>query len=221
MSEGTPPRGGSPSPAGGSPRTPRGARLRDRVSFFENVWSSSRPNLSADELDEPNSNIIHPRSLSRASDSSFEESFERLVEEGDYNGAKLVKFEKITVRKSVRELTSTSVMSVRTGELPTELSRTPSEEHALEDSAYQSHGIHSHGSKSSSTMSLARFPSEENISQKRLSSSQLANVTDDKPASEWYAEYHNQSFQNVSARMDYVRSRSQYDAHIAEIRGLL
>lgn len=228
-------RGGSASPAGGgSPRTPRGGRLRDRVSFFEQIWSGGRATSTEDLVDSPGGMMmdaerrsslspIAPRSLSRASDSSFEESFERLVEEGELNGAKVVKFEKMTFRKSVKEVTSTSSVTVR-GHGGDPLSRTPSEEHALEDSAYQSHhsqGVHgsSHGS---SVGSFARFPSEESLSQQtRPSGNGAAPSQDEKPPSEWYAEYRNQSFHNVAARMEYVRSRSEYDAHIAEIKGIL
>ncbi|XP_043492348.1 nesprin-1 [Polistes fuscatus] len=106
------------------------------------------------------------------------------------------------------------------------MSRTPSEEHALEDSAYQSHshGAQSHGSggsKSSSvTSSFTKFPSEENVFQRRGSNIvQQHFSTDDKPPSVWYAEYRNQSFQNVAAKMEHLRStRNQYDAHIAQIK---
>lgn len=235
MSRATPPRG-SPtpprvdSPGGGSPRTPRGGRLRDRVTFFEQVWSAGRTPSAEDLLDDADvrrssfRSPTHRRSSSRASDSSFEESFERLVEEGELNGTKVVKFEKITVRKSVREISSNSDTVLVQQRALTESSRTPSEEHALEDSAYQSHshGVHSHGSKSSSVTSFARFPSEESIplSQRRCSSPRAQQLApDDRPPSEWYAEYRNQSFQNVAARIEYVRSRSEYDAHIAEIKG--
>lgn len=260
MSRTTPPGGGSPtspradSPGdSGSPRTPRGGRLRDRVSFFERVWSTGR-SPSAEDLVDADADVDaggrrsfrsptqrRTRPSSRASDSSFEESFERLVEEGDLNGAKVVKFEKITVRKSVREFGATGngdadALLEQRRRAPgvvqlTEASRTPSEEHALEDSAYQSHshGAHSqHGSKSSSVTSFAQFPSEESLPQRRCSSQQqqqqqlgqLLGQPDDRPASEWYAEYRSQSFQNVAARMEYVRSRSEYDAHIAEIKGI-
>ena len=90
---------GAGSPAAGSPRARR--QLRDRVSFFEQLSSpvgQARPRSASSEdlLD------------SRASNSSYEESFERLLEEGEYDGAKLLKFERITVKKSVRELTVSS-----------------------------------------------------------------------------------------------------------------
>lgn len=207
MSRETAPRGKSPvdSPAGGSsPKAPRANNnnnnsLRERVNFFERIWSAKSQDDIVDNIES-----LHPRSGSRASNSSFEESYERVVEEGELNGAKIVKFEKITLKKSVKELTTSR------------LSRTPSEECGLEDSAYQSHGIH--GSKSSSIGSFNKFPSEESLSKKDLSST----TSEEKgsTSSEWYHEYRNQSFQNFSTkREDYLRSKSQFDAHIAEIRG--
>lgn len=139
-----------------------------------------------------------------------------------------MKFEKITVKKSFREFTTASLASGTTtngnnlspGQALTEAS-TPSEEHPLEDSAYQSHshGMPSHGSKSSSVTSFAKFPSEENLFQRRGTSPRPSSALEEKPPSEWYAEYRNQSFQNIGSRMEYVRSRSEYDAHIAEIKG--
>lgn len=239
MSRTTPPRSPTPprvdSPGGGgadgdSPRTPRGSRLRDRVSFFEQVWSSGHSPSAENLLEDSDTRRLsfrsptHRRPSSRASDSSFEESFERLVEEGELNGAKVVKFEKITVRKSIRAINSDSnddATLIQQRAL-TESSRTPSEERILEDSAYQSHshGMQSHGSKSSSVTSFTRFPSEESLSQRRCSSPRVQQLSpDERPPSEWYAEYRNQSFQNVSAKIEYVRSRSEYDAHIAEIKG--
>lgn len=230
----TPPRVDSPGGGGadgsGSPRTPRGTRLRDRVSFFEQVWSTGRSPSTEDLLEDsdarrPIRSPTHRRPSSRASDSSFEESFERLVEEGELNGAKVVKFEKITVRKSVHAISSDSTngdTAVVQQRVLTESSRTPSEEHIHEDSAYQSHshGVQSHGSKSSSVTSFTRFPSEESLLQRRSSSPRVQQLgADERPPSEWYAEYRNQSFQNVAARIEYVRSRSEYDAHIAEIKG--
>lgn len=237
MSRTTPPRGSQTSPrvdspgggdadGGGNPRTPRGSRLRDRVSFFEQVWSAGR-SPSTEDLEDSDArrslrSPTHQRPSSRASDSSFEESFERLVEEGELNGAKVVKFEKITVKKSVRAISSGSNgdIAVVQQRALMESSRTPSEEHILEDSAYQSHshGVQSHDSKSSSVTSFTRFPSEESLSQRRCSSPQQLGP-DERPPSEWYAEYRSQSFQNVAARIEYVRSRSEYDAHIAEIKG--
>ena len=103
MSRPTPPcegEAGNPSNTG-SPRTPRGGPLRDRVTFFEQLWSGGNRSASMEDLprDEVDSEIRRstsnlavanmPRTSSRTSDSSFEESYERLVEEGELNGAKV------------------------------------------------------------------------------------------------------------------------------------
>lgn len=134
------------------------------------------------------------------------------------------------MKKSFREITTASTLTSgigtngnnpTLGQVLTEAS-TPSEEHAFEDSAYQSHshGIQSQCSKSSSVTSFAKFPSEESLNfPRRGTSPRPSSALDEKPPSEWYAEYRNQSFQNIGSRMEYVRSRSEYDAHIAEIKG--
>lgn len=211
MSETPPPQRLSESPDGGGARTPRGSRLRDRVTFFEQVWSGNG-----------NDQVDQARPSSRQSNSSYEESYEKLVEEGIPNGSRIVKFEKITMHKSVREVVSSVSTSSATRNLTeaASVSRASSEERNL-DSAYQSHEVHS---KSSSVTSFTR--SDESICQQQQQ--QLRRVTqsptqlvkdDERSPAEWYADYRNQSFQNVAAKMDYVRSRSEYDAHIAEIRG--
>lgn len=227
MSE-TPPKSASPGgsrASPGSPSTPRGGRLRDRVNFFVELFEDKEGRRNAGQYRSPTNprpgSRPSSRPSSRASDSSFEESFERLVEEGELNGSKVVKFEKITVRKSVREVGAGGGASTRAS--LAESSRTPSEEHALEDSAYQSHshGAPNYGSKSSSVTSFTRFPSEENLSHRRGSSPHQHLGLDDRTPSEWYAEYRTQSFHNVATRIEYVRSKSEYDAHIAEIKGIV
>lgn len=147
---------------------------------------------------------------------TFEETYLRTVEEGDLSsGSKMVKFEKITVKKSIKEITVRTLGS-----------RTPSEEHILEDSAYHSHG--NGVSKSSSITSLTgRFPSEESL--RRTPSKETVGKDDWDSASssskhttsgsEWYNEYKTQSFLNSGTKLEFVRSKSQYDSHIAEIRG--
>ncbi|KAK1127618.1 hypothetical protein K0M31_004147 [Melipona bicolor] len=83
------------------------------------------------------------------------------------------------------------------------------------------HGAPNYGSKSSSVTSFTRFPSEESLSHRRGSGSPQQHLGfDDRTPSEWYAEYRTQSFQNVATRIEYVRSKSEYDAHIAEIKGI-
>lgn len=95
-----------------SPGAPRGGgarpkQLRDRVSFFEQLSSSRDKCSSSEDLVDDGGGGGTRRSSSRASSSSFEESFERLVEEGECAGpAKVLKFERITVKRSVREVTA-------------------------------------------------------------------------------------------------------------------
>jgi nesprin-1 len=261
-------RAGSPGPA----------RLKDRVTFYEQVWSGTnspsadtavdtgRTNedvsemerrLQEEQLRRRAESPVKRESVTlrstRASDvgstedvssnsESFEETFERSVEEGDLlgGGAKIVKFERITVHRSVREFTKARPTTPGSATTPSDatISRTPSEERVLqEDSAYHTvshsqpsaNGYHVSASKSSSATSLAgRFPSEESL--RRTPSReglQQAGVTESdggsRPAStssiDWYSEYRTQSFHNMAAKLEYVRSRSQYDSHIAEIKG--
>ena len=183
------------------------------------------------------------RSGSSSSNSeSFEETFERIVEEGELlgGGAKVVKFERITMHKSVREFTSVRPGTPGSGAASSEatMSRTPSDEHILqEDSAYHTvshsqpsaNGYHTSVSKSSSVTSLAgRFPSEESLrrtpsreglQQAGASESEGGSRPGSTSSIDWYSEYRTQSFHNMAAKLEYVRSRSQYDTHIAEIKG--
>lgn len=169
-------------------------RLTDKVSFYEKVWTGT--NIPAGE---------------------FEETATHTFEEGDLaSGLKTVKFERITVKKTVKEVAGKS--------------RTPSEEKFVEDSAYQteSFGNGLPYSKSSSITSLTgRFPSEESLS--RVSSSREQSKDDwdsnsnsskiTTSSSEWYNEYRTQSFQQKHISKEYFRSKSEYDNHIATIRG--
>lgn len=124
--------------------------------------------------------------------------------DGRISGAKMVQFERITIHKSVREFTTK----------PRSVSRTPSEEQITrEDSAYVSQK--SHASRSSSITSLTSGKSEDNLMELISPGDSAAQ----HQPHDWYSDYSTQTFQNVAARMEYVRSKSQYDSHIAEIRG--
>lgn len=165
---------------------------------------------------------------------NYEEVYEHVVEEGGMlGGAKVVKFERITLQKTVREVT-TPLSSI----LVREMSRTPSSEHPSRtpskeaspsddlDSAYQtaresretSRGL---TSKSSSVTSLSssrgRYTSQESLG--RAPSREQLSGTESPVAPEWYSDYRHQSFQHIAARLEHVRSRSEYDSHIAEIKG--
>lgn len=238
----------SPSSSSGSAK-----RLRDRVSFFEKVWTGTRSGsvensetINIEELerklDEERKRNIGTSQLEQISlrhtpqssprhlvehhqeffpDGSFEETVVKTVEEGDLTtGMKSVKFEKVVIKKSVQQVTTTK--TVRT------TSRTPSEseERLLEDSAYQTQNGMSQSKSSSFTSLSGRFPSEESLRRtpsKEILRDEWESASNSSKqttsSSEWYNEYRNQSFQTGSSRLEYVRSRSQYDNHIAVIRG--
>lgn len=220
-------------------RSPR--KLRERVSFFEKVWTgSSRPGNVVEEpvdVEELERKLAEERArhqelvqlervrlrpgtshqLTVLPGETVQESVSRTTEEGDLAaGVKTVKFEKVTVRKTIRQVTSTTKIA----------SRTPSEEQMLDDSAYQTHSngnltTHSNSSSASSPFvseeNLRRTPSKEDWTKDDCDSvSGSSKVT--TSSSEWYSEYRTQSFQNTS-KLEYVRSKSQYDNHIAIIRG--
>ncbi|VEN42511.1 unnamed protein product, partial [Callosobruchus maculatus] len=193
------------SPPGGPPRAPEdspGKRLRERVNFFERMWGRQQQPAPVPASDPNDDNP------------TYQETYTSTTHEGDLTtGAKTVKFEKVTVKKTVRHVTSssTSSTSVRQATTP---SRTPSTEGLLEDSAYATHA-----SKTSSTSSL-RFPSDERLDwdpKEWERDSDSSKVT--SSSSEWYNEYRTHSFHTSgSPRFELVRSKSQYDEHIQHIR---
>ncbi|XP_074030429.1 muscle-specific protein 300 kDa isoform X10 [Leptinotarsa decemlineata] len=247
----------SPKRAPDSPHSPASKKLRDRVSFFEKVWTGSGSGavgegvagVDVQDLErrleqERHRHVGHTQlehvTLRQTSsprhavhlagigpDGTFQETYTSTTEEGDLaSGTKSVKFEKVTVRKTIKHITtSSSTSSVR--HLST-ASRTPSEE-LVDDSAYltQSNGNVASNSKTSSASSLTgKFPSEESLKspedQKSPSrdewdaESNSSKVT--SSSSEWYSEYRTHSFHTGSSKLDYVRSKSQYDEHIQHIR---
>lgn len=200
-------------------------RLTDRVTFYEKVWTGTQTGslegdsvLDLDDIEKKLTKSAQERveTFLRPDDDSFEEITTRTVDEG---GTKTVKFEKVTVKKTVvKEISGKS--------------RTPSEEKLIEDSAYQSesYGNGLPYSKSSSITSLTgRFPSEESLSRVSSSRDQSKDEWDSNSnssgkmtassSSEWYNEYRTQSFQQKHVAKEYFRSKSEYDNHIAVIRG--
>ncbi|KAF5308513.1 hypothetical protein FQR65_LT06178 [Abscondita terminalis] len=236
----------SPSSSSGSAK-----RLRDRVRFFEKVWTGNKSgvletgdSLNVDELEKqleeerrrnvgtsqleqvtlrhtpqssPRHHVTEHHTQRFFPDGSIEETI-KTVEEGDSSSPefKSVKFEKVTVRKVVQQ----KVVTTTTSRTPSE-----SEERFLEDSAYQTQNGMSQSKSSSVTSLSGRFPSEESL--RRTPSKEV--LKDDwesgsnsskytSSSADWYHEYKNQSFHSGSSKLEYVRSRSQYDNHIAVIR---
>lgn len=123
------------------------------------------------------------------------ETAERVTEEGDLaSGNRIVTTEKITVRRNVQDILLGA--------------KSPSGE----DSAYQTLRVtKSIGGSSTSSNVTGRFPSEENLTRSG------SPARSESPDQDWYHDYRNASFQ--STRLDAFRSRSEYDNHIAQIRG--
>lgn len=105
---------------------------------------------------------------------TYEEHVERVLEGNEIKAhSRVLKFEKIVVKKSVREVNVTSSTStasspvLRTIEFSETMRHTPSDERIAEDSAYHSHRsriVSSTSSKSSSNTSLhGNFTSDENV----------------------------------------------------------
>lgn len=222
--------------------SPSTKKLRERVSFFEKVWTGSKSgNVESEEmvdveelerklaeervkhLEQNQLERVRLRPSTSQMDSpgvDIQETVTRTLEEGDLAaGVKSVKFEKITVKKTVRQVTSSTKIT----------SRTPSEEQILDDSAYQTHSngnLTTHSNSSSASSLTGNFVSEENLrrtpSKEDWTKDDCDSVSSSSKvttsSSEWYSEYRTQSFQNTS-KLEFVRSKSQYDNHIAIIRG--
>lgn len=139
-------------------REERDRRIRDSSPRIE-VKLKSTPQPSPRHLDSPNFNIKVNRfgSSDSSPPDSFEESVERHSEEGEVRGnARIFKFEKVTVKKTRREISVTSPSEIKTFFSSERISRTPSEERILQDdSAYHTqHLSNANTSKSSSIVSL-------------------------------------------------------------------
>lgn len=120
---------------------------------------------------------------------SFEETYEKVTEEGEAG----------SISKIVQLDRITLHKSIREYRMS---SRTPSEEQLTrEDSAYQSQRMPH--SRSSSIASLDHLDSRSSVGD----------------SSEWYADYKSHSLQGIASRLEHVRSKTQYDSHIAEMKG--
>lgn len=151
--------------------------------------------------------------------SLLQESYTSTTEEEDpVSGTKTVKFEKSTVRKTVRYIsTSTSTHSLKN---VASSSRTPSEE-KIDDSDYltQSNGNWASTSKTSSQSSLSgRFTSEESLGRPLSREECDHSSRSGNSGSEWAQEF-SKRFYTGTSKLEYVRSKSQYEEHIHHIRG--
>ncbi len=195
-------------------------RLRDKVTYYEKVWSSgsrqpddddpdgfgidvhafekrlreerdrrihdssprievklkSTPQPSPRHFDSPDFNVKVNRfgSSDSSQPDSFEESVERYNEAGEIRGdSRVFKFEKVTVKKTRREISVTSPSGAKTFFSTSErISRTPSQERILlDDSAYHTqHFSNANTSKSSSIVSLHGHDVVDEVYSRRTSS---------------------------------------------------
>lgn len=166
-------------------------RLRDRVNFFEKVWSGS-----AD-------------SESDTVDATIDVSeIEKRIEQGKKRAAS----PKIEVR--LRQ-TESPGRSYERADSPTQFPKLrhvePVEEYESVQQKYEEGELGSG----------ARFVKFERVSVKRTVTESRSEVVLERPESpqhEWYSEYKQHTLHNAPRR-EFVRSKSEYDSHIAEIRG--
>jgi len=229
-----PPKDTIVSPRPFAQRTPQGdlfvrdSPVRERVSFFEQhvdrhrvvTPGSSRENLyhpSPSSVDETRRRtvVVNEGGRPRTPGTVFRESYESIQEEGDGpDGCKIVRVDRVTLTKTVKEVRRSSVHS-STSSLASPLKETspPVDD---QDSAYRTRGM----SKSSSISSLVsswgtgRFTSQESLlgSPGEQSDRTPSRATDS-------SDFRHQPFQTIAARMKQIRSKAEYDSHIAEIKG--
>lgn len=164
--------------------SPSHSGLRDRVSFFERVWSGRSRNDSVDataDVDEIERKI---------------EQRKRHTESPKFD-VKL-KHTRDTQSPSRSFETPFPNLKLRHVEHEEAVKQRPVEEGDL------GAGV--------------RYVKFEHVTVKRTLAEGQADDRPDSPQSEWYSEYKHHTLHNAP-RKDYVRSKSEYDSHIAEIRG--
>ncbi|CAB3371859.1 Hypothetical predicted protein [Cloeon dipterum] len=210
--------------------TVRDSPVRERVSFFEQhvdkkrvvTPGTSRENLLLDSsLDETRrtrtvQEIGHPRTPGTV----FRESYESITEEGaSEDGVKVVRVDRVTLTKTVRETSKGSVHSSNSSIASPLKERSPGPDE--QDSAYRTRGM----SKSSSISSLVsswgtgRYTSQESLLGSPADAPSDRSRTTEESSSN--SDYRHQPFQTIAARMKQIRSKAEYDSHIAEIKGEL
>ncbi|CAH0554442.1 unnamed protein product [Brassicogethes aeneus] len=201
--------------AGSPPADSAGPSRIINVDEFEKKLSEERRKLSTFELEHvalrhtPTGSPKHmvQRLQEVKPDGTFEETITKTTQEGDLaSGVKTVKFETVTVRKTVRQMTSSSSAT----SIKKLTSRTPSEEGCL-DSAYLTQSLASSLTSSEEILGPGKDSDQSSCGSSKVTSS----------GAEWYNEYRTQSFQPTPISTDkiqYVRSKSVFEKHIDEIK---
>lgn len=162
--------------------------LRDRVNFFERVWSGS---TSTDAVDA----------------TTDVEDIERRIEQRK----RTADSPKIEVK--LRHTESPSRTFERT-ESPTAFAKLRHVEPVEEIERFERQV------EEGDLAAGVRFVKFERMTVRRTVTETRSDVYErpDSPQHEWYSEYRHQALHNAP-RVEYVRSKSEYDSHIAEIRG--
>jgi hypothetical protein len=215
----------------------RDSPLRERVSFFEHHIDRQRvltPSTSREDLLSPSVSTDETRRRTvtmseggrpRTPGTVFRESYESIREEGDGpTGSKIVRVDRVTLTKTVKEVpmsqqrrVSSSVHSSNSSLASPmkEMSPQPEEQ----DSAYRTRGLSKSSSISSmvSSWGTGRYTSQESLlGMSGASGDQLDRTTSRATDS---SDYRHQPFQTIAARMKQIRSKAEYDSHIADIKG--
>lgn len=169
--------------------SPTHSGLRDRVSFFERVWSRR----NTDSVD----------STSAAADVS---EIERKIEQSKRRpespkiGVKL----RHTDTQSPSKTYETAFSGVKLRHVDVEEAEAATERQV--DEGDLASGV--------------RFVKFERVVKRSVDHGRVLEGEDrpDSPQHEWYSEY-SQHALHTAPRKDYLRSKSEYDSHIAEIRG--
>lgn len=209
----------------------RDSPLRERVSFFEHHIDRQRvltPSASREDLDQPMSTdetrrrtvTVSEGGRPRTPGTVFRESYESIREEGDGpSGSKIVRVDRVTLTKTVKEVPPRRSMSVHSSNssLASPMKEmSPADE---QDSAYRTRGMSKSSSISSmvSSWGTGRYTSQESLLGSPASGDQLDRTP--SRATDSSSDYRHQPFQAMAARMKQIRSKAEYDSHIADIKG--
>lgn len=166
--------------------TPSQSGLRDRVSFFEKVWTGRR---SADHVDA----------------STDVDDIERRIEQRK----RRPESPKIEVKLKHTRDTQSPTKSYEATFPNLKLRHVEPTEETERIERQVEEGDLAAG---------VRFVKFERVTVKKTVSE--SQERPDSPQTEWYSEYKHHTL-HTAPRKDYMRSKSEYDSHIAEIRGNL
>lgn len=167
--------------------SPSQSGLRDRVSFFEKVWTG---HSSSEQVDASAANV---------------DEIERRLEQRK--------------RRPESPKIEVKLKHTRDTESPTKSYETSFPSFKLRHVEPLEDEKHVQQVEEGDLAAGARFVKFERVTTvKRTFTETRSEERAESPQHEWYSEYKTQTLQ-TAPRKDYLRSKSEYDTHIAEIRG--